>query len=126
MATLNGIDLGNVQTISRSKSANLLPIGSGDTQVVFDLIGNTKVLTATGTFTGTTAEVKTFTASIRELIDGFQTSNVAFVSAEEQNYDSGSGTYSDIDVKVNTFDHRWDGVPSNRISYTLTMIEADS
>lgn len=115
--TLNGLSLGNVSTISGTKSANLVPLSfagqDSDQTELFDMFGVTRTLTISGTFTGTSySSIKTDIEAIEALISGAQTSTVNFVSDE-------MGT---VTVMVNTFDYTWN-VPSNNAAYTITLLE---
>ena len=115
-ATLNGSSLGNVETISWTKDANLItiPFPEGDSAATetYDLLGVTKVMTINGTFTGETATVKAAIDVISALIDGDQSTSINLITDEV-------GT---IAVKIASFDITWE-IPSNRATTELKLIE---
>lgn len=116
--TLGGIDLDKLQTISNEKSGNILPLplptGDSDDTEVFDLLGVTRIITLSGTFVGTTAQVKSKIEAIEALIDGDQSATISLITDE-------IGTKL---VKVNTISSNWDlASTGNRASYTIQCIE---
>jgi hypothetical protein len=114
--TLNSKSLGNVETISWTKDANIVPLpfpgADSDSTETFDLNGPVKILTVVGVFTGANVvAVRSQVDDIDSLINGKQES-VIFSSDETGN----------LNVKVASFDVTWE-IPSNRATYTLKLIE---
>jgi hypothetical protein len=115
--TLNSKSLGNVETISWTKDAHIVPLpfpgADSDSTETFDLLGVTKIITVVGVFTGANvAAVKSQVDNISSEVDGEQDSSVVFSSDETGN----------LNVKVASFDVTWE-IPSNRAKYTLKLIE---
>lgn len=117
--TIDGNDLGDVQSIAVTKDANIiqisLPAGDSDEAETFDLLGTTKIITVGGTFSGSTvADIKTSLDTILALVDGDQENSVDFVSEI-------TGT---ISVKIGSMDFVQDVTSSNfLVRYTLKLLE---
>ena len=115
--TLNSVDLSKCETIVSDKSANIIPFpmptGDSDETEVFDMLGVTRILTVTGTFTGSTVSaVKTKVDAIEALADGEQDTSVDFVSDQ-------TGT---ISVKVASITTTWE-LPGFVANYEIKLIE---
>jgi hypothetical protein len=114
--TLNAIELDNVTQISFTKDANIVPLsfpgGDSSATETFDLLGVTKVITISGTYVNTTANVKTDVDALAALVDGDQSVSVSLVTDE-------LGTLS---VKIASLDIVWDTL-NNKAGYTLKLIE---
>lgn len=106
-------DLGNVERISRTKSGNLIPISAINQQEVYNILGISRTMSVNGTYTGTTAVIQTFISEIQALIDGTAQDPSTFSSTE-----TGSLT-----VYIDQFSWVWEGVPSNRITYEIKLLE---
>ncbi len=116
--TLNGLALGNVQSLSNDKNGNIIPLsipgGDSDVTETIDLLGVIRTITIVGNFTGTTAANKTSVEAIEALCNGLQSSSVNFVSDE-------IGT---ISVKVNRMRTEWPvGTPSAIVNYVITLLQ---
>ncbi|KKL69884.1 hypothetical protein LCGC14_2110440 [marine sediment metagenome] len=118
MATLDGNDLGNVQTESQNKDSSLfnqpLPGSDSSTSILLDLFGVTRTINLDGIKSGTAAALNTFITAIEALIGGGQ-SGVTFVSS--------LSTFANKTVFVSSFN--WDYVKGdpNKISYSLSLTE---
>ena len=118
--TLAGNGLGNVESITAVKNANieLSPLSRKDSSStkLFDFNGATRTISVSGSYTDTTiANVKTnFVDVINAILDGFQSSTSAFSSSI-----TGS-----VNVLVNSFEYTWD-VNSTQVgvNYSLELIE---
>ena len=126
-ATLGGNALGNIDSIAWTKDGNITPLpfpgGDSANTEVFDMLGVTRIITVSGTFTGTnTAAVKTQVDTIQALIDGDQSSTLVFASDELGDGIGGAGS---ITVMVASFDVTWN-VPGFSVNYTLKLIEGSA
>jgi len=114
--TLNSNELDNVTQISYTKDANIIPLafpgGDSSATETFDLLGVTKVLTISGTYTGATATVKADIDILAALIDGDQSASVVLTTDE----------LGSLNVKVASLDVVWDTL-NNKANYTLKLIE---
>lgn len=120
MATLDGVDLGNVERIIRNKNTNLIPFSLIDGQKVAKLLGIERTLNVIGSYTGTTSDIQSFIDDIEGRADGSTFTSIVFRSDETDR--SGSG----LDVFIQEFQWEWEGVPSNRINWQLNLLEVDS
>jgi len=117
--TLDGLDMGDVQSIAVTKDANIiqisLPASDSDDAETFDLLGTTKIITVGGTFSGASVStIKTSIDAILAICDGDQSTSVDFVSDI-------TGTLS---VKVGSVDFVQDVTSSNYlIRYTVKLLE---
>ncbi|MCP6727615.1 MAG: hypothetical protein KJI69_06410 [Patescibacteria group bacterium] len=118
MATLDGTDLGNIQTETQNKDSSLfnqpLPGSDSSTSILLDLFGVTRTISIDGIKSGTAAALNTFITVIEALIAGGQ-SGVTFVSS--------LSTFANKTVFVKSFN--WDYVKGdpNKISYRLELTE---
>lgn len=118
MATLDGTDLGNIQTETQNKDSSLfnqpLPGSDSSTSILLDLFGVTRTISIDGIKSGTAAVLNTFITAIEALIAGGQ-SGVTFVSS--------LSTFANKTVFVKSFN--WDYVKGdpNKISYRLELTE---
>lgn len=114
--TLDGNELDNVEMISYTKDANIVPLpfpgADSSSTETWDLLGVTKNITIVGTYTGAVATVKADIDILAALIDGDQSSSVSLVTDE-------LGT---ISVKIASLDVIWDTL-NNKAKYTLKLIE---
>ena len=118
MTTLDGTDLGKIQTESQTKDSNLfnfsLPGQDSNTAVLLDLLGTTRTINIDGIFTGSTAVLNTFITDIEALVAGTQT-GVTFVSSLT--------TFANKKVFVNSFIWNFVKGDPNKISYSLQLAE---
>ncbi|MCP6727483.1 MAG: hypothetical protein KJI69_05745 [Patescibacteria group bacterium] len=118
MATLDGTNLGNIQTETQNKDSSLfnqpLPGSDSSTSILLDLFGVTRTISIDGIKSGTAAALNTFITVIEALIAGGQ-SGVTFVSS--------LSTFANKTVFVKSFN--WDYVKGdpNKISYRLELTE---
>lgn len=118
MATLDGNDLGRIQTESQNKDSSLfnqpLPGSDSSTSILLDLFGVIRTISIDGIKSGTATVLNTFITDIEALIGGGQ-SGVTFVSS--------LSTFASKKVFVNSFN--WDYVKGdpNKISYSLELTE---
>ena len=116
MATLNGLTLNGLSTITTDKNGNITPLpmptGDSDETEVFDMLGVTKIITLSGTFAGTITDIKTEIDSFEALVDGTQDSTINFVF-------SGMDT---IAVKVMSVNTTWN-IPGFTCSYTIQIVQ---
>ena len=117
--TLDGNDMGDVQSIAVTKDANIiqisLPAADSDDAETFDLLGTTKIITVGGIFSGSdVSTIKTSIDAILAICDGDQAVSVDFVSDI-------TGT---LNVKVGSVDFVHDVTSSNYlIRYTVKLLE---
>lgn len=117
MATLNSIDLGDIQTEAQAKDSGLfntpVPRSDSTNSLLTDIFGTGKTITLNGTYVGTVSQIRTFITAIETIQNGEQTVNTY-----------SGGLMSDTkNVLVSTFN--WDYVKAdvNSLGYTLTLIE---
>lgn len=119
--TLDGENLGNVQSIVVSKNSNLqqipLPGDDSNEAFIFDMMGVTKSIEVMGNWTGnTTAAVKALVDAIEAINDGDQDTSVIFYSEQTGN----------IYVKISEIRTTWDvagiGV---RCDYVIKLLEGE-
>ncbi|MCK4827668.1 hypothetical protein KA005_68710 [bacterium] len=117
MASIGGVDLGEVKTESHTKSSNLfnqpLPYSDSDAALIMDLMGTNRTITIMGVKTGTIAAQRTFIAAIEAKQNGAQ-SGMTFVS---------SWTNMSKTVLIQDFTHDKKGADESEVSYTLVLIE---
>lgn len=74
--TLGGVTLPNVSRINPSKESNLfnqpLPYSNSNETILMDIFGTTRSITVEGKFTGETAAIQAFIASIEAIQNGQQ------------------------------------------------------
>ena len=120
MASIGGVDLGDVQTERQGKSNSLiqfpLPTNDSDAAILFDLFGVLKNIRISGIFTGTQSEQNTFIEEIETICNGEQ-DGVTFVSSKEG--------YASKNVYVDTFEWTVNKADVGKIDYSLTMIEGN-
>ena len=118
MATLDGTDMGRIQSESQNKDSSLfnqpLPGSDSDTSILLDLFGVTRTIRIDGIKSGSAAVLNTFITDIEALIAGGQ-SGVTFVSS--------LSTFANKKVFVNFFNCNYLKVDPNKISYSLQMTE---
>ena len=84
-ATLGGVNLDNIQSITQSKSGNIMPItipmaDSNETEV-FDLGGNLEVVELDGFYTSdSVANTKTKVDALMALFDGSQDTAISLIT----------------------------------------------
>lgn len=121
MASLGGTNLGDVQSESQSKDANLfqMPIPTQDSSSAFllDIFGMSRTITLEGIFRGTLAEQDTFIDAIETIAAGNQTGST-FVSSHTAT--------ANKTVYVQNFNWTVDSANTNYVTYSLTMIEGAS
>lgn len=119
MATLNSIDLGDIQSEEQTKDAGLfqqmLPRQDSNNAILLDIFGASRSIIITGILTGTETEQRTFITAI-ELLNNGQQSSKPFVS-------SLITSPASRNVFVQSF--RWikNLADIGKINYTLTMVE---
>jgi len=123
--TLNSQALGNVETIRWRKGGDIeeitLPGTDSSGNITFDYGGVSRTITVQGSFTGTTAAIRTSIQNIAGIMDGDQSTSIDFTSDEVGDGVGGAGS---ISVKITSFDIAWQ-IPSNRADYTLQLVEGD-
>ena len=76
MATLNSIDLGDIQIETSAKNSSLfnmpLPLSDSSQSILLDLFGVSRTITVDGIFTGTLTEQGTFITAIEAIQAGNQ------------------------------------------------------
>ena len=118
MATLDSIDLGDIQSERQVKDSGLFqqakPRNDSDNTILSDLLGTNRTITIGGTYTGTTkTALRTFITQIESISNGQQ---------DGSSYAGGLMTDTKT-VLIQSFD--WDysqGTPL-KIVYTLTLIQ---
>ena len=115
MGTLDGNDLGAIETITFSHASNVIALPmpgeeSEDTEL-FDLLGVTRIITIIGYWTGTIAQISAKIEAVRGLCNTEQTSTYDLVSDEL----NASGSIAQFEVT-------WE-IPSNRAKYTIKLLE---
>ena len=117
MASLDGTDLGDIQSEEQSKDSGLfqtpLPRQDSANAILIDLFGVIRTLTITGIFKGTVNEQNTFITAIEGIADGVQTGST-FVSSIRA---------SSITVLIQNFRWTKQKADPNKIDYTLTLIQ---
>jgi len=116
MATLGGIDLGDIQSEDQSKDSGLfqtpLPAADSDSAILIDIFGVFRTITVTGVITGVLATQTTFISSIEGIVNGSQ-SGSTFVSTTGNSYS----------VMVQNFSWTKAAADENKLSYTLTLFQ---
>lgn len=119
MATLSGIDLGDIQSEEHTKDSGIfnqpLPRQDSDTQILLDLFGVTRQINLSGILVGTESEQKTFIGQIEGICDGIQNGS-AFVS-------SLITSPSSYNVLIQTFTWSKNAADLNKLNYNLTLME---
>ena len=125
--SVNGVDLGEIQTDSAIKDSGLmnipLPLSDSSSLESLDILGATKSMTIGGLYIGQIADLRLFLSNMEGFITGQQ--NVG-----------GSGTgYSifhsylegkNMFVKIVSFDRNWIAGNPLVLEYTLRMIEVST
>ncbi len=118
MATLNGIDLGDVQSERQNKFASLfqqnLPRRDSSVAILLDIFGVGRTINVDGILTGVDATQVTFINAMEAIIAGTQ-SGVTFVSSKTG--------FANKTVFIDSFDWRVDKADVSKIRYTLTLKE---
>jgi len=116
-ATIGGKSLGNVKSESWGTNAGLfnqpLPYSASDSALIMDLMGTSRTITLSGTFTGTVAEMRTFITDIEGIMNGQQPGST-FVS---------SWTNVSKTVLIQDFNHEKAEGDENKVNYTITLLE---
>lgn len=119
MATLDGENLGIVTSESSTKDSSLMffpiPVSDSDEAFVVDLMGTSRTLSISGEWVSSTKSVLIgWKDAIEDLING------------NQDYMTYSGELMTAEVQIQTF--TWDYVAGDtqRITYTLTLMEGGS
>jgi len=117
--TLDGNDMGNVQIEGGKKIANMtelpLPLSDSDATEVFDFGGSVRTFTVPTLQTGATVgALKTILDTFLALLNGDQSSTVAYVSDL-------SGT---INVKVRSIDYAFTAGSPNILELNFVLIQA--
>jgi hypothetical protein len=118
MASIGGIDLGEIQSERQTKNAQLfqmpLPLSDSDETVLYDYFGMQRTIEISGIFTGTNAEHVSFINSIEAIMNG-QQSGSTFVSSKT--------SISNTTVYLNYFEWSVNAADVSKINYSLSMIE---
>ena len=118
MVTLNGTDLGDIQTERQSKNGNLfqmpLPTQDSSTAILYDFFGMMRTITITGIITGVDATQVTFIDAMEAIANGAQT-GVTFVSSKTG--------FANKTVYIDTFEWTVNKADVRKLHYTLTLIE---
>ena len=118
MATLNNIDLGNIQNETQIKDTalfvNPIPVSDSDAVFLLDIFGVSRTISIEGIITGTTTVLDDFIDNMEGIANGNQI-GITFVSS--------LSTFDNKTVFIKSF--RWSYVKAevNKISYTLELIE---
>lgn len=121
MATLNGVDIGHVQTEDQTKSANLdefpIPLENSNKTQAWDYAGVVRTIRINGKYAAAAiATLRTFVTNMEGIINGDQSTPVTYAS---------DFTGGNFDVKMKSF--RWtydEGIPL-AITYTIELVEAE-
>ena len=117
MATIGGVDLGEVKTEEHTKSSNLfntpLPFSDSDSSLIMDLFGTSRTITISGVKTGLVAALRTFIVNIEAIQNGAQ-SGSTFVS---------SWTNVNKTCLIQDFQHSKAEGDESKVNYTLTLLE---
>jgi len=118
MASLNGTDLGDVQSERQSKFASLfqqnLPRRDSSSAILLDIFGVGRTITVEGILTGGDATQVTFINAMEALIVGTQ-SGVTFVSSKTG--------FANKTVFIDGFDWSVAKGDVSKLHYTLTLKE---
>ena len=118
MATLNGTDLGDIQTESQTKNGQLfqmpLPTQDSSTAILYDFFGMMRTITITGIITGVDATQVTFIDAMEAIANGAQT-GLTFVSSKTG--------FANKTVYIDTFEWTVNKADVRKLHYTLTLIE---
>ena len=116
--TLDNNELDNVTSIRFRKQGDIeeitLPGTDSSGNITFDFGGVGKSITVSGSYIGTTANIKADIDILAAILDGDQSESVLFKSDE-------LGT-AGINVKMISLDVEW-VIPSNRANYTIQLVE---
>ncbi len=118
MATLDGNNLGNIQTESQIKDSSLfnqpLPGTDSSISILLDLFGVTRIIRIDGIKADSAANLNTFIVAIEALIAGGQTGVT---------YASSLSTFGNKTVFVKSFNWNYIKGDPNKISYSLELVE---
>ncbi len=118
MATLGGVDLGDVQLERQNKVGQLfqqpIPTRNSNQAILLDIFGVSRTITVTGIITGVDATHVTFINNIEAIINGAQVSST-FVSSKTG--------YANKNVFIDGFEWNVNKADVSKIGYTLTLIE---
>ena len=121
MATIDGINLGNVQTENLRKSAGVtqiaLPDSDSSDAILIPTTGPTTKISISGVYTGTLSELRTFADYLDDWITKggkISEDNLTFIG------DLNSGPFS---IRVIDGNWKWDAGNPNKIDYSLELVE---
>ena len=118
MASLNDIDLGDVQSERQAKNNQLfqtpVPTLDSDNAILFDLFGVTRNISIEGVIIGTSTEQTTFITNIEAIINGRQNGST-FVSSKPG--------FPNKNVFIDTFEWSISAANVEELLYSITLIE---
>ena len=122
MASIGGIDLGDIQTERQSKSGQLfqfaLPTKDSNLAVLLDYFGVMRKISVSGIITGVDATHVSFIEAIEAIVDGAQGSGEEFVSSKTG--------IANKNVFIDTFDWNVRKGDVSKIEYSLSLIEGSA
>lgn len=129
MATLNGIDLGDIQSEKHRQYSDLdqqsFPLSDSSAAFVYDYAGVKRVINIDGIKTADTeAELWNWAA----IIDALQTGNqpaYTFHSDRWSNSTTGSYTSGNFSVKVDSFEITAHNAQMHKIAYRIVLLEGE-
>ena len=119
MASIGGIDLGDIQNEDQVKDSGLfqtpLPRQDSDGAILSDLFGVFRTVTIQGTITGTKTVQNTFITNIETITNGTQSGSTFVSSIRADN----------ITVLIQSF--RWvkRAAVETKLEYTLTLLQGN-
>lgn len=124
--TLNGNDLGNMQTEDIRKTPQVtplpIPLSDSDETDVFDFGGVIRTITITTWKDGAISTLQGLINSLESIVDGDQSTTVTYHS----DLLDGTTKYPDgnVDVKITNLNYIYDRETPRRLILTLTLTEA--
>lgn len=117
MATLEGVDLGTINSETSTKSSSLfnfpMPLSDSDEAILMDIFGTSRTITLDGVKVGVVADLRTFVNDIEAIQNGEQ-SGSTFIS---------SWTNSNKTVLIQDFTHTKIEADESKVGYSLTLTE---